>query len=189
MRKCRNGFTLIELVIVMLVIGVFAAMMMFSSTEAESSARAQSIVNNFMQIQKAVSSWYADNMDRIVTNGTNSGNVVYNIVDANNKKLALTEFVQDNSKEITKYLNKGSNIKLVGKRAKKINPGDYLLVDVDYKNWYVCYNTGTDTKLQSKLAGRAKSLGLFAVNNDFKPQSQNYTGGQYVSMFVLDLDK
>ena len=54
----RKGFTLVELLIVMVVISILAAMMMFSSTEAEISARAQNVINNFNQITKAVNSWY-----------------------------------------------------------------------------------------------------------------------------------
>ena len=186
MRHGRHGFTMIELMIVMVVIGVLAAMMMFSSTEAESSARAQSIVNNFMQIQKAVSSWYADNLHRIVIKSGNQ----YNILDTDGKtKLALKVFAQKYGAEITKYLHNGTNIKLTGKEDKSIKAGDYVLIDVDYKKWYVCYNTGKDTHIQGKLAGRAKTLGLIAVNDNLNGVGSVYSGGKFVGISVLDLDK
>ena len=182
---------MIEMLIVIVVIGV--AMMMFSSTEAESSARAQNVINNFNQIQKAVNAWYFDNLHRIVTNGTRGQ---YNVLAPDGKtKLAFKKFVQDYSDEITKYLSNGTNIKLTGKEDTTIKAGDYILIDCDYKFWYVCYDTGSDTRLQSKLAGRAVSTGLFRLgsnSNSIKDNvatNSNYTGGRYVAMSVLDLDK
>ena len=50
-------------------------MMMFSSTEAESSARVQTIINNFNQIRKAMNAWYFDNMHRITTDGMDGEHV------------------------------------------------------------------------------------------------------------------
>ena len=45
-RNClkRSGFTLVELLIVIVVIGVLSTMMMLSSTEAVSSAKANNIL-------------------------------------------------------------------------------------------------------------------------------------------------
>ena len=40
----RSGFTLVELLIVIVVIGVLSTMMMLSSTEAVSSAKANNIL-------------------------------------------------------------------------------------------------------------------------------------------------
>ena len=191
MKDKRKGFTLVELLIVMVVIGVLAAMMMFSSTEAEKSARAQTIINNFNQIHKAVNAWYFDNMHRIVTNG-NAGQ--YNILDTDGKtKLAFKKFVQEHSGEITKYLASNTSITLTGKEDKALRAGDYLLIDSHYKYWYVCYDTGTDKGLQSRLAGKAVSMGLFGFNDDKITNEvatgKNYTGGRYVCMSILDLDK
>ena len=188
----RKGFTLIEMLIVIVVIGVLIAMMMFSSTEAESSARVQNIINNLNQIAKAVNSWYFDNLDRIVKN--NEGH--QQITDTNRKNpMAFKVFAQKYSEEITKYLNNGKYIKLTGKEDTTIKAGDYILIDCDYKFWYICYDTGSDTRLQSKLAGKAVSTGLFRLgsnSNSIKDNvntNSNYTGGRYVAMFVLDLDK
>ena len=196
MKDRRKGFTLVEILIVIVVIGILAAMMMFSSTEAEISARAQNIINNFNQIAKAVNSWYFDNMDRIVTNGKSGSNTIYNILDTDGTtKLAFKEFVQNHSEEITKYLSNDTNIKLTGKEDKTIKAGDYILIDCDYKFWYICYDTGSDTRLQSKLAGRAVSTGLFRLGSNSNSIKDNvstnshYTGGRYVAMSVLDLDK
>ena len=187
MRHGRHGFTMIEVLIALVLVGVLVAMMMMSSDEAEKSARAQNIINNFNQISKAVNSWYLDNLNRIVTNGT-SGQ--YNVLDTDGKtKLALKKFAQDRSDEITKYLSNGNTIKITGKEDKSIKAGDYLLIDINYKYWYVCYDTGKDTRLREKLAGRANSLGLVAVNDNLSGVGSKYSGGRFVGISVLDLDR
>ena len=168
----RKGFTLVELLIVMVVISILAAMMMFSSTEAEISARAQNVINNFNQITKAVNSWYFDK----IANGN------------------LAQSLKDNSGEITQYFSNNNSIELKTKEnPNTIEAGDYVLIDCD-NEWYICYDTGTDTQLQGKFAGRAKTIGLYGLNGDVVNSDssvvtdKNYSGGRYVCMFVLDLD-
>ena len=59
----RKGFTLVELLIVIVVIGILSAMMMLSSTEAVSSARASNIISNLRNLKTAALAWYIDSMD------------------------------------------------------------------------------------------------------------------------------
>ncbi|MBR0094254.1 MAG: prepilin-type N-terminal cleavage/methylation domain-containing protein [Synergistaceae bacterium] len=58
----RKGFTLVELLIVIVVIGVLSAMMMLSSTEAVSSAKASDIVSDLRNLKTAALAYYADNL-------------------------------------------------------------------------------------------------------------------------------
>ena len=74
----REGFTLVELLIVIVVIGVLSAMMMLSSTEAVSSAKAADIISDLRNLKTAALAWYPDNLDyveqRVQKNGTTGGN-------------------------------------------------------------------------------------------------------------------
>lgn len=61
-KSVRKGFTLVELLIVIVVIGILSAMMMLSSTEAVSSARAADIVSDLRNLKTAALAYYADNL-------------------------------------------------------------------------------------------------------------------------------
>lgn len=64
-KSMRKGFTLVELLIVIVVIGILSAMMMLSSTEAVSSARAADIVSDLRNLKTAALAYYADNLDAV----------------------------------------------------------------------------------------------------------------------------
>ena len=65
----RKGFTLVELLIVIVVIGVLSAMMMLSSTEAVSSAKAADIVSDLRNLKTAALAYYADHLDAVEATG------------------------------------------------------------------------------------------------------------------------
>ena len=68
MRKSvRKGFTLVELLIVIVVIGILSAMMMLSSAESVSSARAAAIINDLRNHKTAALAWFSDNVEDIET--------------------------------------------------------------------------------------------------------------------------
>ena len=60
----RKGFTLVELLIVIVVIGILSAMMMISSSEAVASAKATNIVANLRAMQVAALSYYEEHSER-----------------------------------------------------------------------------------------------------------------------------
>ena len=71
----RNGFTLVELLIVIVVIGVLSAMMMLSSNEAVSSAKAAQIISNMRNIKTAALSFRTDHLDAFVVTDASKGQI------------------------------------------------------------------------------------------------------------------
>ena len=188
----RKGFTLVELLIVMVVIGILAAMMMFSSTEAEKSARVQTIINNFNQIHKAVNAWYFDNMHRIGKGAAGVKDEVGIRLKATDTNVTrFSNFVDDAGvQEFMKYINNGSSMKLGSKN--KNNTGDlYILRSVDKSNvWYVSYYLGkADAGVKSRFASKAKSIELFGSDNLTGDSVLNtyYTNQNYINMEILSL--
>lgn len=75
MLKKSKGFTLVELLIVIIIIGILAGMMMLSTGSATDKAEATKIVANLRNIKSACLLYYADNgewpsKDIIVGSGT-----------------------------------------------------------------------------------------------------------------------
>ena len=118
----RKGFTLVELLIVIVVIGVLSAMMMLSSTEAVSSAKAADIISNLRNLKTAVVSWYTDNLDRIVRNGND-----YKVKDNDGTTDWFTDKVikVNNASEIMKYLGNNNSITIQWREGA--NVGNYII--------------------------------------------------------------
>ena len=144
----RRGFTLVELLIVIVVIGILSAMMMLSSTEAIDSSKAMKIVSDLRNVKEAVLAHYADSSDYYQINTPNANDIA-----------ACTK----------RYLGDGNNsVKLVGTTSEPKTGGSGVAADTFYiyltnnnQQWWLCYRIvdkgGNVTK---KLAGRASSLSL-----------------------------
>ena len=126
----RKGFTLVELLIVIVVIGVLSAMMMLSSTEAVSSAKAADIVSDLRNLKTAALAWYADNLSA---------------ADA----LAAGK-LNDKRDDILKYMGTGK----ADSAYKFYNADNAKGWYVGYDG------LTNNTSVQGKLAGRAASTGL-----------------------------
>lgn len=61
MKRKNKAFTLVELLIVIIIIGILAGMMMLSTGSATDKAEAMKVVNNLRTIKSAVLMYYADN--------------------------------------------------------------------------------------------------------------------------------
>lgn len=186
----RKGFTLVELLIVIVVIGVLSTMMMLSSTEAVSSARAAKIINDLRNLKTATLAWYADNLNRVVQDSNG-----YQIV-TNGVKQKIDNFARDHSDEILKYLNAENSIRLKNPEANKETVGAYVLHDVDQKKgiWLAGYKFFNDTKdadnrLMEKLAARAKEVGLKNQNNVEYTWTKNGDTDKYVYINILNFSE
>ncbi|MBQ7595011.1 MAG: type II secretion system protein [Synergistaceae bacterium] len=186
----RKGFTLVELLIVIVVIGVLSTMMMLSSTEAVSSAKAATIISNLRNLKTATLAWYADNLDRVVKDSNG-----YQI-NTNGTKQKIDNFARDHADEILKYLNAENSIKLKNPESNKGTVGAYVLHDVDQKKgiWLAGYKLFNDTKdadtrLVEKLAARASAVGLKNQNNVEYTWTKNGDTDKYVYINILNLSE
>ena len=171
-RYTRRGFTLVELLIVIVVIGVLSAMMMLSSTEAVSSAKAARIISNLRNLKTAALAWYADNLDFI------EGRVT----DANGNNFTC---INDNREAILKYLGSDAEIddRYQFSNQTRLVTGQNSASDTDNMSWYIWYQIGEnwtlteDRKVLEKLAKRGKSVKLRYTTspNDWQPSGGLYT--------------
>ena len=169
----RKGFTLVELLIVILVIGILSAMMMLSSTEAVTSAQASNIISNLRNLKTAALALYVDKLDA-ATSITSS---------------KYTDRGEDTTfKTLIKYLNTGS----VSDSSTNSPYKDYGLAVNSAANdnttgWFV-YCSVSDTRVQEKLAGRASSVGLCgALDAASLKANTTYTKGNgIVGMWVVN---
>ncbi|RRD65482.1 prepilin-type N-terminal cleavage/methylation domain-containing protein [Fretibacterium sp. OH1220_COT-178] len=133
----RKGFTLVELLIVIVIIGILAAAMLLSSGSATASAEASNVVSNLRSLKAAALMFYMTSMDD---------------VEAENGKVPA-KF--DFEKHLAIYTDNPSKYKKT----------EYALVSDTNKKWYVGYDlskvpSSTKDEVAAKLIGKRKSLGL-----------------------------
>lgn len=186
----RKGFTLVELLIVIVVIGILSAMMMLSSTEAVTSANASNIISNLRNLKTAALAYYVDNLDyleadanKLTTDAENK--TVLNLGDGTGTKpkKGICAYLNGTSVTVNTDANTfDSSGFTFGISAIKRTNGGSLLSDA---KWYV-YCTVPDVKVQQKLQGRAKSVGLLpsALPGD---DTTNFTAGDSGSTTVYYL--
>ena len=193
----RRGFTLVEILIVIVVIGVLSAMVMIASTEMVTTAKANNIITSMTSLKMAAIAWYSNNQDRITfTKDGKTGCWVDDVPDAFNtikQKSVLGDKKSNLRSEIIKYATDG--------KGEGIDD-HYQFATRDYKDWYVMYKMSgkdekiSDTKLQEKLKSKAKSAGLLNFIEDTNKQADtiydgtapDYQKGKYVAMKVLTFE-
>ena len=157
----RKGFTLIELMIVLVVIGVLAAMMMFSSTEASDMARATKIISDLQMLKRAALAYYSDHEDEFRTNFNKS-------ID---------------SKELKKYIGNSNDPELASKYSFAVCKNDWSST----ADWYVYYGNAHGSLLdrpgiRNRLEARAKSQWLLRNTGALHFNG----GGNWTADYVYD---
>jgi len=157
--KLRKGFTLVELLIVIVIIGILAAAMLLASGAATASAEASNIVSNLRSLQSASLMLFADHMDVLQGTGTT-------IVAAGTTIDLLNDAI-----------GTGAVRALIGYTANPVAPvwntysfaimGDSA--SLSGRGWWV--GTNVDRRdVGTRLEGRRDSVGLygspFAINSD-----------------------
>ena len=131
--KMRKGFTLVELLIVIVIIGILAAAMLLSTGNATASAKAATIISDMRSLKSACLLLYADSNDDP------------NVTDLNtavNGKIDVLHPYIDNPKKFS----------AVDKPASVVVKGG---------KWLIKYAVGTDPQVQDKLKAKAKQTGLY----------------------------
>lgn len=200
----KKGFTLLELLIVIVVIGVLAAMMLMASSEMESTARATKIINDLKQLETAAMSWYWDNYGTLQWSGKNENDAGDGYTIGGIKQESLHKLVQSDNTIITKYLGNANfslnegNGTYTSESANGLYAklGGYsVYVGNGNKELYVFYRLSNDSKqkdnarLREKLKGRAKSANLvtYITTNasNLKTKSKVYNGENIVGKLVM----
>ena len=157
----RKAFTLVEMLIVLVVLGILAAGIMYASDEAITTAKATKIISDLQLLSKAAESWYLDNYQRLKP--ADNGNIL------NGFKIEGEEFhhyIHEHPEEVTKYIDR-ANFKINQTQANRdkgiyASAGEYALY-MGHSN-IVCYAVygipASETKLKQKLKARAQSAGL-----------------------------
>ena len=177
-KKLRKGFTLVELLVVIVIIAILSAALMLSATDMAASAEAGTIINNLTHMKMAMINWYMDNRDRVQLNGETERR------DGRWEKWSNENpFFEDScilTTEVAKYLG-GAYTKcaqphnynagwmpLKGGDAIEIDNVEYFIDCVRIKSgsenyfvWLVGCHFDDDYKLIRKLAARAKDAGLY----------------------------
>lgn len=208
LKRGKKGFTLVELLIVVIVIGVLSAMMIIAANEIMATSRAATVISNLRNLKSAVTLWYIDNQDKIFKHPDSKAYLVkYNGYESpiqelwesrDNKNYRDTSGFKT---EVLHYLNNAQNVGVSGggyadannKKSAAVTSNAYRLNDNGGKNardqWFIGYvisdgKGAGNNILKRKFAGRAKSLGLLQTNNK---NSAPYTDGDVVWMMVLQL--
>lgn len=163
MMKKQKGFTLVEVLIVIAVIGILASMMVISSNESVSTAKASNIITNLRNFSMAAMAYYTDKMD---TFGKDPGYL------SNNADQFKTN--------VAKYMHNEGDIP---------DKDNYIILNSynstsKVSTWWVGYyldDSKDNNRVKDKLAGRAVSANLKGTSTNTPPEKTSSGYPQYTA--------
>ena len=143
MKKFRKGFTLVELLIVLAVLGSLSAMMTGASSDAIDTSTASAILGNLRTLKAAAFEMYMEKPE-----------------------VASTATIADDT-PITALSNKAVK-EILGEYVGKKTIGTKYHIIGSSSAWYVYYELGADenTNVRAKLKAKAEDAGLWGTTNE-----------------------
>ena len=196
-RTVKKGFTLVELLIVIVVIGILTVGMFIAASEMEATARAAKIINDLRVLRTAFEHWYIDNSQNIKEAASNAQDKGYHLI-VDGKEIKFHDALKSDNYGVKRYLSNSYFNLNTGKANDWQNMyasvGGYS-VYLGFTNTvgYVVYrisdksNNSDHKRLREKLKGKAKSAGLVYYNYSGKKETV-YNGENFVCMRVFVLD-
>ena len=177
MKINRKGFTLVELLIVIVVIGVLAAMFILSSTESVTSAKASNIITNLQLLKRAVLAWHMDNREKVLRNGmVKIGNETHPIQEWSDSALKLSNYFSHLGGSAINLNSVAQKAEGTSRKNTDLGVGCYGVCDGGTERdpnddsietayhrqiWYVGYRfTENEEAVKEKLRARKESAGL-----------------------------
>ena len=159
----RNGFSLVELLVVIVLIAILSGVYSILSVQAVNSAEASRIINNLYSLKNAVLLWYRDNSDCIDSKGNIKLNETATAALIQNKIEVLAE--------IAKYIDGGNNFIIKtkdGKLSEGWEYGVYYISKNNKSSWCVGYHLTFAERyngLREVIRTKGKSMNVWVAGN------------------------
>ncbi len=176
----RRAFTLVELLIIIVVIGVLAAMIILSSTESITTAKAAKILANLQTLKRAATQWYLDNREKVQPNGMVKIGGTAHPVQEWGDQIQLSKYISSMNDSGIKFYKTSAADEVTHKQNTNLVEGYYGICDGGTINgyhrnaWYVGYRFKSgEEKVRDKIRGRMESSGVFLGTADAHEDMHN----------------